>query len=89
MIVVIGDNKLSTKEKTLYIKSICEIKKINTDKNILFILGRTINNGLIEEDIYIDELLISGDFFYVISNVKDKSLEKSCSYYKIPLIYLY
>lgn len=88
MIIVIGDNKLETKEKTLYLKSICEIKKINSNENLLFIFDCTVNNGLINEDVFIDELLITVDFKYVFSNVYDKSLEEACLYYKIPFIYL-
>lgn len=88
MIIVIGEDKLETKEKTLYLKSVCDIKKINTNENLLFIFGCTVINGLINEDVFIDELLITGDFKYVFSDIRDKSLEEACLYYKVPLIYL-
>lgn len=88
MIIVIGEDKLVTKEKTLYLKSVCDIKKINTNENLLFIFGCNVINGLINEDVFIDELLITGNFKYVFSNVYDKSLEEACLYYKVPIIYL-
>jgi len=92
MFVVIGSNLIQNTNKNndiINIKSICEIKKIKTNDNILFIFDSNINdNGLIEEDIVLDELFITIDFRCVISNVRSNALEKTSSYYNIPLIYL-
>lgn len=87
MIILIGENNLITREKIFKLKSICDIKSIKSNNNILFILNTNIDSsGLIEEDIMLDELLISLNIDYIITNTVNKTLERTSKYYNIPLI---
>lgn len=97
LIIIISKDFIEIKEKNnkeniIQLFSNCQIKEIKKNKdnssNILFIFDKEINDGVIDNDIILDEIFIMLKIDYVISNIYDPYLDKTCEFYNVPYIFL-
>lgn len=90
MIIVLSDKlSIESSNDVYYLKSICDIKSIKDEDNILVILDVDIKEGVVG-NIILDEIFISLNLRYIIvnnQNINIKNMFKNLSsFYKVPLI---
>lgn len=86
MIVSLGDNNIYTNDNLFDLKSICDLKKIKEEEVVLLINENIDTDGIIYDDIYIDEVLMTLKIKYVLMKKINNHLLNTLNDFKIKYI---
>ena len=89
MVIIIKNKEYNreiiTNDNIVYLDSICKLKNINDDNNVLILIDLDIdNNGVIKNyNFFLEEVLITINIGTIISNTRNEKVEEICAFHKI------
>ena len=89
MVIIIKNKEYNREiianDNIVYLDSICKLKNINDDNNVLILIDLDIdNNGVIKNyHFFLEEVLITINIGTIISNTRNEKVEEICAFHKI------
>ena len=89
MVIIIKNKEYNreiiTNDNIVYLDSICKLKNIDDDNNVLILIDLDIdNNGVIKNyNFFLEEVLITINIGTIISNTRNEKVEEICAFHKI------